>query len=90
MVNSMNAAWWVKRWSDLHPYKPAIIFEDRVITYSMLNNRLNVVAAWLQSVGIEKGDRVAIMLSNCPEFLEIYLACARIGVIFVPLNFVWP
>lgn len=87
VVNSMNVAWWVKRWSDLHPDKPAIIFEDSVVTYSILNKRLNAVAAWLQSIGIEKGDRVAIMMSNCPEFLEIYLACSRIGAIFVPVNF---
>jgi fatty-acyl-CoA synthase len=38
-------------------------------------------------MGIEKGDRVAVMLSNCPEFIEIYLACSRLGAIFVPVNF---
>ncbi len=87
VVKSMNAAWWVKRWSDLHPDKPAIIFEERTVTYAILNNRLNAAAAWLQSIGIEKGDRVAVMLGNCPEFLELYLACSRIGAIFVPVNF---
>jgi len=83
----MNAAWWVRRWSDLHPGKPAIIFEDKVITYSILYERLNAAAAWLQSIGIEKGDRVAVMLGNCPEFMELYLACSRIGAVFVPINF---
>jgi fatty-acyl-CoA synthase len=77
----------VQRWSDLHPTKPAIIFEGQQISYAELHRRANRSACWLQSTGIEKGDRVAVLLSNCPEFIEIYLACARLGAIFVPLNF---
>ncbi len=87
MIRSMNIAWWVQRWGDLHPDKPALIFEEQQITYSQLNQRANRTSCWLQSLGIEKGDRVAIMLNNCPEFIELFLACARLGAIFVPLNF---
>ena len=87
MIRSMNIAWWVQRWSDLHPEKPAIIFEEEQITYSELNQRANRASCWLQSLGIEKGDRVAVILNNCPEFIELFLACARLGAIFVPLNF---
>jgi len=87
MIRSMNIAWWVQRWGDLHPDKPAIIFEEEQITYSELNQRANRASCWLQSLGIEKGDRVAAMLNNCPEFIELFLACARLGAIFVPLNF---
>lgn len=87
MIRSMNIAWWVQRWSELHPNKPAIIFENEKISYSGLQRRANRSACWLQSVGIEKGDRVAVLLNNCPEFIEIYLACCRLGAIFVPLNF---
>ena len=87
MIRSMNIAWWVQRWSDLHPDKPAIIFEGEHISYLQLHSRANRTACWLQSIGIEKGDRVAVLLSNCPEFLELYLACSRLGAIFVPLNF---
>ncbi len=87
MINSMNAAWWVRRWSELHPSKPAIIFEDKAISYGTLHRRLNAAASWLQSIGIEKGDRVAVMLNNCPEFLELYLGCSRLGAMFVPINF---
>lgn len=87
MIRSMNIAWWVERWSDLHPDKPAIIFEEKTITYSELHRRANRTACWLQSVGIEKGDRVAVLLNNCPEFLDLYFACSRLGAIFVPLNF---
>ncbi len=87
MLKSMNIAWWVNRWSMLHPHKTAIIYEDNKISYLELHQKVNQVCCWLQSLGIEKGARVAVMLKNCPEFLEIYLACSRLGAIFVPVNY---
>jgi fatty-acyl-CoA synthase len=87
MIKSMNIAWWVKRWSVLHPHKTAIIYEDNKTSYLELHQKVNQACCWLQSLGIEKGDRVAVMLSNCPEFLELYLACSRLGALFVPLNY---
>jgi fatty-acyl-CoA synthase len=83
----MNVSWWVRRWSELNPDKPAVLFQGREVTYAQLHARAEAAACWLQSLGIEKGDRVAALLANCPEFLELYLACARLGAIFVPLNF---
>lgn len=87
MIKSMNIAWWVQRWSELHAHKPAIIFEGQEITYLDLHQRANRASCWLQSLGIEKGDRVAAMMENDPRFLELYLACSRLGAIFVPINF---
>ena len=87
MIKSMNIAWWVQRWSELHPHKPAVLFEGEEITYLQLHQRANRTGCWLQSLGIEKGDRVAVMLDNCPEYFELYLACSRLGAIFVPVNF---
>jgi len=87
MIKSMNIAWWVKRWSVLHPHKTAIIYDDNKTSYLELHQKVNRACCWLQSQGIEKGDRVAVMLSNCPEFLELYLACARLGALFVPVNY---
>ncbi len=87
MIKSINIAWWVERWSELHPDKPAILFEGQQISYLELYQRANRTGCWLQSLGIEKGDRVAVMLNNCPEFIELYLACSRLGAIFVPVNF---
>jgi len=87
MIKSMNIAWWVQRWSELHPRKPAIIFDGEQINYLELHRRANRTSCWLQSLGIEKGDRVAVMIENCPQFIEIYLACSRLGAIFVPVNF---
>jgi fatty-acyl-CoA synthase len=87
MIKSMNIAWWVQRWAELTPDKPAVLFEGETISYEALCRRADRTSCWLQSIGIEKGDRVAVMLNNCPEFLDIFLACARLGVIFVPINF---
>jgi len=87
MIKSMNIAWWVQRWAELTPEKPAIIFEDQIISYKELCARADMTSCWLQSIGIEKGDRVAVMLHNCPEFLDLFLACSRLGAIFVPINF---
>lgn len=67
----MNIAWWVQRWNELHPEKIAILFEGRKITYLELHGRANRVSCWLQSLGIEKGDRVAVMMRNCPEFIDL-------------------
>jgi fatty-acyl-CoA synthase len=87
MIKSMNIAWWILRWSELQPNKTAILFQGEKISYLDLHRRANRTSCWLQSLGIEKGDRVAVMLENCPEFIEIYLACSRLGAIFVPINF---
>lgn len=87
MIRSMNIAWWVQRWAELIPDKPAIIFKDQIISYNELCKRADRTSSWLQSIGIEKGDRVAVMLNNCPEFLDSFLACSRLGAIFVPINF---
>ncbi len=87
MIKSMNIAWWVQRWAELTPDKPAILFEGRTISYKELCRRADRTACWLQSIGIEKGDRVAVILNNCPEFLDLFLACSRLGAIFVPIDF---
>ncbi len=87
MIKSMNIAWWVQRWSELDPEKAALVYGGETITYRELHGRADRVSCWFQSLGIEKGDRVAAMLPNGPEFLEIYLACSRLGAIFIPVNF---
>ncbi len=87
MIKSMNIAWWVQRWAELNPDKPALVFEGRTISYAELCRRADRTSCWLQSIGIEKGDRVAVMLGNCPEFIDLLLACSRLGAIFVPINF---
>ncbi|MGD8612746.1 MAG: long-chain-fatty-acid--CoA ligase [Desulfobacterales bacterium] len=66
--------------------KTALVFENQRMNYGELNQRVNCLANSLLQMGLLKGDRVAVLLHNCPEFFEIYFACARSGAIFVPIN----
>jgi len=77
----------VEKWADLKPDKAAVIFEDKPVTYRELNEGANRVAHYLQEKGLKKGDRISVFLLNCPEFLEIYFAAAKLGLVFAPLNF---
>lgn len=86
-IESVNPAWWVRRWGELYPDKTAVVYEGTEITYQDLWNRMERTAVWMQSIGIESGDRVAVVLENRPAFLDVYLASCRLGAIFVPLNF---
>jgi acyl-CoA synthetase (AMP-forming)/AMP-acid ligase II len=78
---------WVARHADVRPGRVALSFRDRRVTYAELDARVDAVAAGLRERGVRKGDRVAAMLLNCPEFLELLMACNRLGAIFVPFNF---
>ena len=69
------------------PDKAAVIFEDEPYTFKQLNDDANIIAHYLQSIGLKKGDRVAILALNCCEFIAFYFAVAKLGLIMVPLNF---
>jgi fatty-acyl-CoA synthase len=82
----MNVGEWIRKWSQIAPRKTAIIDDGHELSFGELNARCNKVANFLLKKGFEKGDRVAILAYNCHEFMEIYFAAAKIGAIFVPLN----
>jgi fatty-acyl-CoA synthase len=86
-VISMHPSWWIRRWAELAPDKAAIVFEGEQTSYVRLWESAEAAACWLQSLGIEKGDRVAVVMDNSPELVELYLAAARVGAVFVPLNY---
>lgn len=83
MINVGN---WIKKWSLLHPHKPALFFEDRPFTYQEFNRRTNQLCHFLLESGLTKGDRVAVLLRNCHQYLETFFAVSKIGAILVPLN----
>ncbi len=59
----------------------------RSFTYFETNDRINRLANALTRLNLKKGDKVASLMENCIEFVEIYLATAKIGVVIVPVNF---
>ena len=69
------------------PDRDCIVFEGRRWTYAKVNERVNRLANALAQWGIGKGDRVGILHVNCNQHIETYFAAAKLGAIFVPLNF---
>lgn len=67
----------------------ALECEGRTFTFAALDDRANRMAALLAARGLAAGDRLCIYLSNCLEYIDLYLACARLGVIFVPINILY-
>ena len=86
--------WFLKDAADKYPDRSATVFGARVgpllldgsLTYKELNESVNRFASGLQKMGIKKGDRVAIMLPNCPQFIIAAYATWRIGAIVVCCN----
>ena len=83
----MNTTEFLSISSAIVPDRVAIISEGRKITFGQLNERANRLANSMAAMGVKKGDRVAIVHTNCNEYVEAYFATARLGGIFVPLNF---
>lgn len=70
-----------------HPNQKAIIQGKKVLTYKEFDDRINALAHLFHTLGIRKGDHIAVLLFNCPEYLEIYNACYRIGAAVVGINY---
>jgi len=68
------------------PDHVAFQFRDDPITLGDLNERINKAANGLLSIGVKPGDKVAIMLPNCPEFLYAWFGANKIGAVEVPIN----
>ncbi len=66
--------------------KPAILFQDRVLSYQDLELTIKHSAAALKELGISQGDRVALLLPKGLEFIELHLAALSLGAVVLPLN----
>jgi len=71
---------------DQHPEKPFLYFEKKVLSYRDFDRKINRAANGLLELGVKKGDRVALLLSNRPEFLYAWFGLAKIGAVMVPIN----
>jgi acyl-CoA synthetase (AMP-forming)/AMP-acid ligase II len=77
----------LSRWARKTPDKEALVFKGNRFSFNEFNNRVNRVANGLADIGISKGEKVAILFTNCNELLESFFAIAKLGAICVPLNF---
>ena len=77
----------IERNAAFAPDKPAIIFEGEFLSYAGFTARVEQTACALKAeFGISRGDRVAILSLNRPDYLVLLYACARLGAMLVPLN----
>ena len=83
----MNLAVWLENAALAHPERPAL-FEGKscVATYAQFWERARSFAAWLAARGIERGDRVAIFMGNCPDYLVALYGIWAMGGAAVPIN----
>lgn len=78
--------YWLTKREFLTPDKEALVDGDRRLTYKQLNRCVNKLCHALTGMGLEYGDRLAILSYNCLEFVEVIMASAKLGLLLVPLN----
>ncbi len=69
------------------PNTVALKDANRAFTYPQMNSRINKLANSLVSMGLQKGNKIAVLLENCIEICELFLATAKTGIVIVPINF---
>jgi fatty-acyl-CoA synthase len=87
MANDAGLGYWMTRRAALSPQRTALVFEDQSITYAEFDRHINRAAHALRALGVNQGDRVAYLDLNHPRFFVTLFAAAKLGAIFVPLNF---
>ena len=68
------------------PGAPALLFKGRTVSHGELDRASDAFAAALAGLGVAKGDRVTLLLPNCPQFLVCELGAWKAGAVLVPLN----
>ena len=66
--------------------RTSLIFHDAEISFSELTAGIEILAAGLQARGIEPGERIGLLLPNCPAFVGAYYAAGFVGAVAVPVN----
>ena len=90
MAKWMHVGEVLKMAAYLYPNKMGAKDLNRSMTFTEWNSRANQLANGLLSLGLKKGDKIAILAYNCVEWMEIYAACAKSGIVAVPIMFRMP
>ncbi len=83
----MNTAEFLMIASSVVPERAAMVCNGDQRTFAQLQERVNRLANALQSLGVQQGGKVAAMALNSIPYVETYYACAKLGAVFVPLNY---
>ncbi len=82
-----NIAGWIERHADFQPDKSAFIYGGKRISYADFAKTTGEIATVLhQRLNVGRGDRVAFLGLNSPDMVALMFACAKVGAIFLPLN----
>lgn len=68
------------------PDKEALVAPNQRITFRELDNRVQALANGLGALGVRHGDTVALWMTNTPDWVVVWFACARLGAVLVPIN----
>ena len=82
----MNIGALLPRHAQYRPEHLAVVFEDHRLSFRQFNARVNRLANALLAAGLAKGDKVATVLPNCLEQLDVYWAAAKTGLVVVPMS----
>lgn len=83
---SLNLAHFFELAAETHRDRPAVLLDDYRFTYGEVNAFVKRIANVLRDLGIEKGDKVAVMLPNTPHFPMVYFGILTLGATVVPIN----
>ncbi|MFO1385646.1 MAG: long-chain fatty acid--CoA ligase [Chitinivorax sp.] len=85
----MLIADWLAFWRRCEPQRQAVfdVAQQRVYSYAQLADAAEQFALQLQAMDLPQGARIALLAANCPQTLMLLFACARLGLVLVPLNY---
>jgi acyl-CoA synthetase (AMP-forming)/AMP-acid ligase II len=83
----MNTAEFLMIASSVVPERTAMAVNTQTRSFMEMQDRVNRLANALQAMGIGQGDKIAVMALNSMEYVEAYYAAAKLGAVFVPLNY---
>jgi acyl-CoA synthetase (AMP-forming)/AMP-acid ligase II len=89
LIHRINVGDLLTRSAARNPRQVALIDGERRLTYREFNAAANRLAHGFASLGYTRGDAVALMSGNSAEFLTTYFACAKAGLVCVPINLFW-
>jgi len=82
----LTIADWIERWARETPANPAVLHDDRSVSYAELDAGANRYARWAYALGLRKGDVVTLLMENRPEYLMAWLGLIKNGCIAALIN----
>ena len=89
LIHRVNVGDMLTRSAATRPAQLAVVDDERRWTYSEFNSWVNRLAHGLAGRGYARGDALGLASANSAEFLAVYFACAKLGVVCVPVNLGW-